>query len=93
MVSLLSWFRSKFRGATPSPQRNLLLAMFRDLGFSRKSANLRADLFEKLSECERRGIDPIAGLRKTMPDIRIPGIPAISIPLGQIGTGPPPPEK
>ncbi len=55
--------------------RAFQLAVFRALGFSKKSAALRVDLLEKLAECERRGINPLPQL--DMPSIPIPQIPEL----------------
>jgi hypothetical protein len=54
-------------------------AMLRDLGFSKKSIELRVDLLEKLMECERLGIDPFPRLE--LPNIPLPGLPSFRIPL------------
>lgn len=62
--------------------RKLALAMFRDLGFSKKSAEMRVNLLEKMAECDRRGIDIFAEIRKSLDAANIvaviPSLPTFS---------------
>lgn len=64
--------------------KQLFTAIFRDLGFSKKSVELRVDLLERMIECERRGIDPIAEVGKALRAATfywaMPALPTISIP-------------
>lgn len=57
----------------------LFRAILSDLGYPKKSVELRAGLLERFAECERRGIDPFAELRKVYESIpELPALPTLS---------------
>lgn len=71
------------RAEPEDPRARVAFYAFRDLGFSRKSARLRADALALMEEAERLGIDPIAELAKTLPRINIPELPSIRTPWSE----------
>ncbi len=87
---MIAWLKVLFQRKRRSAESELVYAVLRDVGYSMRSAELRVGLFERLAECERRGIDPIAELRKALPVIVIPVLPRFEIPLSPLASPPEP---
>ena len=98
---MIGWIRKwiEERSAPTDPEARLVFNILLDLGYSRKSAKLRAEAWETLSALERSGVDWIVEVRKRLQaltldlSLPIPKLPEFELPKFELPIDLPPWRK